>query len=124
MTQRFEVFGPTLAAFSRSERRTSTDVAHLCNLGNTLCKAFTFRVSQGSDAGAGDGVDAAGERNNAGEYRSDDLAFDRRVIRGAAFQSVAVTLDQPRALGDFERQCTGFSRGRRDEREPGLDCGL
>lgn len=28
-----------------SPLRAANDVAHLCNLGNTLCKAFTFRVS-------------------------------------------------------------------------------
>jgi hypothetical protein len=71
-------------ASPRFERRTIASVAHPCNLGNALCKAFTFRVSKGSDAGAGHGVDAAGQHDSARKYRLDDLAFDRRVIGSAA----------------------------------------
>src|SRR5262249_22187333 len=89
-----------------------------------LGEGLAFRVGKGCDAGARDGVDAAGQRNSAGKRGLDDVVFDRCITRSATFQSIAIALDQPRAFDDFERVHVSFWRRRDDERKPCLDGAL
>src|SRR5262249_53916544 len=49
---------------------------------------------------------------------------DRRVVDAAALPGVAVTLDQPRALGDLDGDVGREMGGLGDEREPRRDRGL
>src|SRR5215470_8137208 len=82
-------------------------VVNLCNLGKALCEALALGIGKCRDTGAGDGVDAPGQRNGAGENGPDHLELDGGVILSAALVGVAVAFEQPRTFGDLERKRGG-----------------
>src|SRR5258708_7584255 len=84
--------------------RRNVEARAAFDVGEAPREAFTFGVEQGGGAGARDRVDPARHRYPSGHHGTDDPRFDRGVVCGAALPGVAIALDQPRALGDFEPQ--------------------
>src|SRR5436190_10257410 len=103
-------------------RQRQTDLR--LDRGERFREPLALRIEQRGGARRGDCVDALRHPYTAFEHRRDHARLDQRVVRRAALPGVAVTLDQARAFGDFERQLGRELRRRDDAREPRLDRSL
>src|SRR5215831_12426343 len=95
--------------------------AVLLELGEAARERFALGIGERRRPRARDRVDALGERDMSRQDRPDDARLDQAVIGAAAFQGIAITLDQPRAVRDFEREIAGEPRRLGDETQPRLD---
>src|SRR5262249_12336459 len=104
-----------------AQGRSSGDVAQLrcaAEFGEALGEALALRVGECGRAGTGDGVRSARGGNLPIERGPDYLIHDDVVIGAAARMRVAIALNQPRAFGNFERQCWRHFGRLGDCREP------
>src|SRR5262249_45656293 len=77
--------------------------AVLLELGEATRERFALGIGERRRPRARDRVDAEGERDMSRQDRPDDARLDQAVIGAAAFQGIAIALDQSRAFRDFER---------------------
>src|SRR5262245_268293 len=94
------------------------------DIGKAPGKALAFRIHKRRRARARNSIDRAGERNLTCQRGPDQAMLDGTIIGDPARMGVAVSLDQPCALGDLECQFRRQTDGVADQGEPGVDLPL
>src|SRR5262249_7559433 len=95
--------------------------AVLFDLAKAARERFALGIAERGRPRGGDRVDAEGERDMSRQDRPDDARLDQAVICAAAFQGIAIALDQPRAFRDFDREVTREPCRVGDKAQPRFD---
>src|SRR5262249_55570436 len=95
--------------------------AVLLELAKAARERFALGIGERGRPRARDRVDAEGERDMSRQDRPDDARLDQAVIGAAAFQGIAIALDQPRAFRDLERKIAREPCRVGDEAQPRFD---
>src|SRR5262249_35218907 len=95
--------------------------AVLLELGEAARERFALGIGKRRRPRARDRIDAEGDGDMSRQDRRDDAALAQAVIGAAAFQGIAIALDQPRAFRDFDREIAREPCRVGDEAQPRFD---